>query len=272
MPQVEECAKKMGLKIEEVKDNDSKLRLEVPPLRADIMQACDIAEDIGIAYGYNNIPKVFPPTHTFGKQIPENKFTDLLRHELAQAGYIECLTMSLISVKESYDYLLKKPNMEEAVQISNPKTVEFEMVRTSLIPGLLKTLQSNASEALPQKIFEISDVVLLDESQDTKARNERRMAVMFLNTSSGFEIIHGILDLVMTKIGGRFGEEYKIEESDEPMYFQKRGAKVNFKGKVIGSMGVLHPEVLGNYHLKYPVSCFEIRMAELFEHFKESQS
>jgi phenylalanyl-tRNA synthetase beta chain len=34
------------------------------------MHQCDIAEDVGIAYGYNNIPKVFPPTNTTGKQIP----------------------------------------------------------------------------------------------------------------------------------------------------------------------------------------------------------
>lgn len=78
-----------------------------------------------------------------------NKFTDLIRHELAQAGYIECLTMSLLSVKEAYTFLRKEPNFNEAVQIANPKTIEFEMVRTSLIPGLLKTLQSNAKESLP---------------------------------------------------------------------------------------------------------------------------
>ena len=76
--------------------------------------------------------------------------------------------------------------------------------------------------------------MLLDESKETKARNERRIAVMFLNTNSGFEISHGILDLIMTKIGGKFGKDYKIEESDDPMFFPKRGASVNFKGQTIG--------------------------------------
>ena len=33
---------------------------------------------------------------------------------------------------------------------------------------------------------------------------------MFLSTNSGFETIHGILDLLMTKIGGKFGVDYKI--------------------------------------------------------------
>ena len=47
------------------------------------MHACDITEDIGIAYGYNNIPLALPPTNTIGTQIPQNKFSDLIRLELA---------------------------------------------------------------------------------------------------------------------------------------------------------------------------------------------
>ena len=41
--------------------------VEVPPTRADVLHPCDIAEDIGIAFGYNNIPRVIPPTNTIGK-------------------------------------------------------------------------------------------------------------------------------------------------------------------------------------------------------------
>ena len=40
----------------------------VPPTRHDVLQACDIAEDVAIAYGYNNVPRVVPATNTVGKQ------------------------------------------------------------------------------------------------------------------------------------------------------------------------------------------------------------
>jgi phenylalanyl-tRNA synthetase beta chain len=46
--------------------------------------------------------------------------------------------MSLISIKENYEFLGKRFNPDEAIEIANPKTIEFEVVRTSLIPGLLK--------------------------------------------------------------------------------------------------------------------------------------
>lgn len=138
--QIKEHAKKMGLTVKDVKENNTKVVFDVPQTRTDVMHACDIAEDIGIGFGYNNIVKAFPPTNTVGKQIPLLKFSDLIRSELAQAGYIESLTMSLLSKEENYAYLRRDFNPEEAVEIANPKTIGFEMVRTTLIPGLLKVL------------------------------------------------------------------------------------------------------------------------------------
>ena len=53
------------------------MSFEVNATRPDILHGCDIAEEIGIGYGFNNIPMVYPPTNTVGSFIPENKFTDL---------------------------------------------------------------------------------------------------------------------------------------------------------------------------------------------------
>lgn len=112
---------------------------------------------------------IYPSTNTVGSYIPQNKFTDLLRHEIARAGYIECLTCALVSIEENYTNLRYKPNMEEAITLENPKTLEYEMVRTSMIPGLLKCLLENQNETIPQKIFEISDVAKIDAKSDTGA-------------------------------------------------------------------------------------------------------
>jgi phenylalanyl-tRNA synthetase beta chain len=75
----------------------------VPPSRADVLHACDIIEDVAIAYGYNRIARRLPETVTVGRQQPINHITDLLRHELAYAGYSECLTMALCERAELYD-------------------------------------------------------------------------------------------------------------------------------------------------------------------------
>jgi phenylalanyl-tRNA synthetase beta chain len=91
---------------------------------------------------------------------------------------------------------------------------------------------------------------------------------MYLNFNSAFEIVQGVLDLLMTKIGAKFGTDYYLQESGDPLYFPKRGANIVLNKKTIGSIGVVHPEVLEKYEIKYPVTCFEVRVEDLFELFK----
>ena len=54
---------------------------------------------------------------------------------------------------------------------------------------------------------------------------------MYLNTSSAFEIVQGVLDMVMTKIGAKFGKDYALNETEDPLYFPKRGADIILAGK-----------------------------------------
>jgi len=73
----------------------------------------------------------------------------------------------------------------------------LQVARTTLLPGILKTLASNKSMPLPVRLFEISDVVLKDATRDVGARNERRLCAVYCDMSSGFEIVHGLLDRTM---------------------------------------------------------------------------
>ena len=55
--------------------------------------------------------------------------------------------------------------------------------------------------ALPLKLFEIQEVVLKDETQETGARNERRLAAIHYNNTPGFEVKTGCLqNLDFTKM------------------------------------------------------------------------
>lgn len=173
------------------------VRVIVPPIRPDILHACDIMEDVAIAYGFNKIPSRVPSTPTIGATNPLNKLTDLLRREVALTGFSEVLTFSLCSHAENFAHLKREDPGNEAVVLSNPKTLEFEVVHTSLIPAMLKTLASNKKMPLPIKIFQIADVCLQDPQHENGARNERRLCAIFCGMSSGLEIIHGLLDRVM---------------------------------------------------------------------------
>lgn len=85
--------------------------------------------------------------------------------------------------------------------LANPKTIEYQIVRTSLLPGILKTLRENRKHVLPIRIFEVSDVVIKDPSQERQARNVRRVAGVFCGRKAGFEVSHGLVDRLMLGLG-----------------------------------------------------------------------
>ena len=143
-------------------DDVDKLAVEIPPTRHDVIHPCDIYEDVAIAYGYNKIVKSLPDTTHIARQYPLNKLTEQLRDQIAQAGFTEALTFTLCSRDDIADKMKKKIEELPAVHISNPKTLEFQVVRTSLTPGLLKTLAANKKMPLHLKLFEVSDVVFAD--------------------------------------------------------------------------------------------------------------
>ena len=224
--QMENC-EKMGHKA--VRIDETSYRVTVSPVWADVLHACDICEDVGVAFGYNNIPRVVPTTNTVGKLLTINKFSDLLRHEIAQAGFLEILTSGLVSWKENFDFLRVPFESGRAVILANSKTKEFDTVRSLLLPGLLKTLFSNKSERLPHKIFEVADVCVIDPTTDTGARNARHICVLYAdNSKTGMEIIHGVLDSIMRNFGVPYNQEtggndgYSIKESTHPTFFEKR--------------------------------------------------
>ncbi|ORX69986.1 beta subunit of phenylalanyl-tRNA synthetase [Linderina pennispora] len=265
--EIVELLKKMSL---EATAKDGEISVELPPTRPDILQECDIAEDLGVAFGYNKIPRTQNNAATVGKAFPLNKLSDLIRKEVAMAGWTEALTLSLCSHDENFKQLRRVDNGDEAVVLENPKTFEYQVCRSTLLPGLLKTIRENKKHAIPYKLFEVSDVVFKDATRDRGATNQRRLCALFSSHSAQFEVIQGLLDTVMVSLNvphSKEGKGYWLSESDLPTYLPGRCADVMYRseeGKVVrlGAIGVLHPEVLVNFELDYPVSTFEINVEE----------
>lgn len=218
----------MAYKARPSKTSSDLIDVDIPPTRADILHQVDIMEDVAIAYGFNELPRSFPSkSGTIAQPLPVNKLTDIIRMEAAMAGWSEVLPLILCSHDENFAWLNRKDDGNTAVKLANPKTLEFQVVRTSLLPGLLKTLKENRNHSVPMKIFEVSDVAFKDLSLERKSRNERHFAAAWYGKTSGFEVVHGLLDRVMAMLKSAFitGEEglennavndsrYWIEELD----------------------------------------------------------
>lgn len=257
-----ELLEKMELKAKVLSKEE--IEVSAPITRSDILHPCDIAEDLAISYGYNNITKQLTKTKTHGIQQPYNKLTDLFRNEMSMGGYVEFLTMALLSHKDMFTNLLKNEKDDKTVQILYSKTKEFEYIRSSLIPGILKSIEGNKANQLPFRIFEISDVVITDKENETGASNRRKLCFAYANTTSAMEIIQGMVDLLMKKIGLIFNDEktdkrYTIKKSNNPIFFEDRQAEIFIQDNInVGIYGIIHPKVLKNFGIKNPVTLCEI--------------
>ncbi|CAD5114391.1 DgyrCDS3526 [Dimorphilus gyrociliatus] len=195
-------------------------------------------------------------------EFPLNKITDKLRIEIAAAGFTEALTFSLCSREDISTGLRQELGLKNAVHISNPATFEFQVARTTLLPGLLKSIFHNNMMPLPLKLFDISDVVVKDDTAEVGARNWRHFCAVYYNNTSGFEVVHGLLDRLMELLETKQDDKdgYQIKPSDNPTFFPGRCAEVFLRGKSIGFFGILHPDVIKNFHLSKPCSALEINI------------
>ncbi|XP_042501579.1 phenylalanine--tRNA ligase beta subunit, cytoplasmic-like [Macadamia integrifolia] len=254
---------KMQLHAEKsITKEECSILVSAPPTRSDILHACDVMEDVAIAYGFNKIPKRKPASLM---SVALNQISELIRLEIAMNGYTEVLTWILCSYKENFFMLNRKDDQLTASIIANPRSADFEMSRTSLMPGILKTVGHNKDHPKPIKIFEVGDVVVLDEAKDVGARNRRQLAALYCGANSGFELIHSLVDRIMEVLGTPFvpiGDEtgYYIRLSDEPEFLPGRQASIIFKGKHIGTFGIVHPEVSSNFDIPDPCSFMEVNI------------
>lgn len=260
-----------------VSAKDAKLlEVSVPITRSDILHQCDIMEDAAIAYGYDNITKTKPKDESLiAAPLPINKIADIFRIASSQAGYLEIMALTLCSHDENYKFLRQKDDGTQAVKLANPKTFEYQVVRTTLLPGLLKTIRENRKHSLPIKVFECGDVVFKHDKLERKAINQRNWAAIIVGKASGFEYIQGLLGKLMQTMrvswienpSQNTGRGYWIEEdSNNATFFPGRGAKVFFRptanSEVLtaGSVGVLHPEVMKSFDIPYAASSVELNI------------
>lgn len=272
---------KMSLSAKPSPKDKNILDVSVPITRSDILHQCDIMEDAAIGYGYNNLKKTFPAdSYTIAEALPINKISDIARREVAMCGWTEVMPLILCSHDENFAYLNRKDDGNTAVKLANPKTLEYQVVRTSLLPGILKTIRENRKHSLPIKVFESADVVFKNEKLERKAFNRKQFGAVYAGQTSGFETVHGLLDRLMTmlrvpwlgevsKKGGESSEKkrgYWIAPTDSATFFPGRGANVYFRAKdgeeaqIIGDLGILHPEVMAKFEIPYVGSSLELNL------------
>jgi len=227
----------------------------VPPYRADIMHEWDVIEDIAIGYGYDRIEPEYPATNTIGQAHNWNEVREVAREIMIGLGYLEVITFTLTNERTQYEYMRRKGEVwKDYTPLMHPLTEDHTIVRTDILPKLLELLSLNTHHAMPQRIFEVGDVVV-------GTKNELRLAACSTHSKANFAEIRSVVQAVMRELD----VEWKAVESEDEAFIEGRRANIVVDGKKVGVFGEIHPEVLENFKLATPVVGFELYLSELFD-------
>ena len=235
--------------------NENELKVFIPSYRIDILHEVDIVENIAVQYRINNVVAKLPNVNTVAHENDWIKSENTIREVMIGLGFQEIMSLMLTNEKAHYTNMLQKE--EDHVQVSRPITIDRTMIRTSLINSLMEFLEDNKHEDLPQKIFEIGDVLYLDESKENKVRTSKKLAGLICHSTANFTEIKS----VVTSTVSNLGYSMEISDSENPSFISGRASDLKGDSKnssIRGFFGEISPEVISNFNLEYPVIAFEI--------------
>lgn len=240
-------ANKMGYEAALLKNS---IRFRVPEYRLDVIDEQDVVEDIAIAYGYDYIQPIHLPATQKGELNSLTRMERVLRELMLGLNFSESVNSYLSNDDVNFRRMRIEEKSNYCVRLRNPKTELFTMLRTWLLPSLLKDLGASQHDRMPHRLFEfdmafsvkddtpIERYHLAGVSSDPKANfNDMKSVIIAINDSVGFE--------------------YKISKHEHGSFIEGRCAKLTIGNNTVGFFGELHPEVLSNFGIEEPTVAFE---------------
>jgi phenylalanyl-tRNA synthetase beta chain len=226
----------------------------IPAYRADVLDQCDITEDVAIAYGYENFVEEIPNVATIGQEDTLEKFLGKVREILIGFGLLEVKNYHLMTKEDLIDNLRIKG---EVIELRNALG-EHNHLRNAILPSLLKNLAENQHHEYPQNIVEIGRVFNPGDTE-TGVTEHESLAITLCHEKVDFTQARQILEGLMSSLG----KEWNVKETKHQSYIQGRVGEVYLGKDKIGIIGEVAPEVLEKWEIVVPVVAIELNVEKL---------
>ncbi|MGQ3413007.1 phenylalanine--tRNA ligase subunit beta [Natrinema sp. LN54] len=264
--EVIDLAERSGLEAtkEESDDGDLVYEVTIPPYRVDVLHPLDVIDDLGRAYGFNELEPRYPDIGTVGGRHERSRLERSVREQLVGLGFEDMLNFHMISEGENYDRLDIAPGDDaygagEPATIKEPYSEDFTMLRTWVTPSLLMVLERNTHRSYPQNLAEIGFAAEVDESENTGVAEGRRVGAVLAHHEAGYEDAKARLQA----LARNFDVDLETPPTEHPTFISGRTAAVVIDGEEVGVIGEVHPKVLVEHDLEVPVSAFEFDLEAL---------
>lgn len=139
-----------------VEIKDQAIIVYPPTFRPDIQISADVIEELARIYGYHNLPSKLMDGELSINPDPNTnyQFENLIKHFLANVGWQEIYSYSLVSQQQAIDSGYK---LTKHLKLANPLTEDHLYLRRSLIPSLVEIIDHNPA-VKNMSVFELANV------------------------------------------------------------------------------------------------------------------
>ena len=254
---------KLGLTVTE--QTPGVCAFKIPTWRVDLKREVDLIEEIGRLYGVEKIPST-PPRGALGTNTYDSVHDQIteVRRILSSLGLNEAQGQTLVSKDE-----VCGAKAEEIIALANPLSSDMDVLRPSLLPGLIHSLRHNVSRKnYDVALFEVGRVFTQANGQ---SKEERRIAIAFTGQrnpsfwSGGerdakFDVydLKGALEEFFEQFGLR-GITFGRRNENNALFLES--ATLSLGGKLqLGEFGQLLPTLAKKYDLRDAVFLAELNL------------
>ena len=210
----------------------------VPTFRPDTSTEADVAEEVARHYGYDRIVATVPSAPRSGALTVRQQRRRRVRHLLADLGCTEAMPMPFLAPGD-----LERAGLDGGgLVITNPLAAEESVLRTSLRPGLLRSIAHNESHRRRGvALFEIGRVYAPGAAGDALPHEHERVSVIMAGRDATAAVD------VLAEMCSWTATSFTLEASEPKGLHPTRSALVQIDGVLLGEVGEVHPAVLERY-------------------------
>lgn len=250
--------------------NGDSISISIPPYRTDVEGYPDIAEEIIREYGYDKITPTLLKSSSITnggrneEQTKIEKFKDLM----SGFGFNEIITYSFVSEKDFDLFDVEADSKErEFIKILNPLGEDLAVMRTTLLPSIVKTVCYNINRKnFNGRLYELAKTYIpnKDEVLPTEKLN---LSFAVFGDGEDFFSIKGVVEGILSAFS--YSKPVKFLPCKLKRMHPTRSADIYIDGVKIGYFGQINPDICDKLDVDKPVFAGEIYFDEFIKHFND---
>ena len=245
-----------------------------PYFRMDLEFVADIAEEIARFYGYDKLETtLIKAATTLGVRTKEQKIEKKIEDVLVNNGLSEIYTYGFVGEKDLEKSKIRKELIDNAIEISNPLSDEYKLMRPTTIPSMMQTLALNNNRKNQNvKLFDISRNYRNINGEVEKGEvplQENILTIGMYGDDVDFYTLKGLIENVLE--ASNVNHYDIVKEKNNSSYHPGRCANIKVGLDVIATIGEVHPEVLMNYDINKRCYLAELNITKVVKYSKQNK-